>query len=236
MAIAVIIAPRPEVRTGLERLFRELPRFAGASGFSTTAEARSTLLRQSVTPDFVFLSDDLGIEEISNFTEAIRDTKHGKRITFVGILKFGSAEEEKIAEFLASGAHGILREPITMQALEEVLDISRTVRYQGTRIRLKTAAALFLASAVDKMTREQGMPTEQKDLMTKVRDACRDYKRLTGSSLTMDAISDDSRKLKEYTGISRRVREIYELRLKSLIGKLFQVQDRTPSGKLKSVK
>ncbi len=235
MAIAVIIAPRPELRSAFDKLLRDLPRFGSAVGFGGIAEARSAILRESAV-DYVFLSDDLGIDAIGDFITTIRASKFGKRATFVGVLKFGNAEAENIAEFLACGVHGILREPVTMAGLEEVIDISRSVRHQGTAVRLKTAAAIFVATAVDRMTREQGMPTEQKDLMTKVRDACRDYKRLTGTSLTMDAISADGKKIKEYTGISRRVREIYELRLKSLIGKLFQNQERTPSGKLKTVK
>jgi len=222
MGSAVVIAPKTEQRKNLEQFLQQLPRFAsGVEGFGTFRDASSAIARGGAT-DVVFISEDLGKKSIQDFISYQKDGKFGKRICFIGLCGSNDAGSEKIGELLAAGVHGILKEPITYNAVEDALSVSKSFKNQGTKLRLKTAAGLFLSSAVDKLTAEQGLPTNTKDIITKVRDACKDYKRLTGESLTLDAVRPSGADVEEYTGISKRVREIYELRLKSLIGRLFK--------------
>lgn len=219
MATAAVISPSEEQRRALEIFLGALPRFNKIVSYSTIADIKKSI---TAGPDIVFLSDSLDLEEAAGFVLWLKATKFGKKTTFVGLCRSGDVDTEKLGDLLALGMHGIIHEPFTAEELETVIQVSRGVRTQGTRLRLKTAAALFLANALDKMTSESGLPVDGKDILTKVKDACRDYKRLTGISLTLDVVRPEGKKVSEYHGVSRRVKEIYELRLKSLVGKLFK--------------
>lgn len=226
MGSAVVISPRVEQRKNLEQFLEKLPRFAtSVEGFISLRDANVAMTRAN-PPEVIFVSEELGYSQLKEFITWLKQGKFGKRICFIGICGAQETDSERIGELLASGAHGVLREPFTYQAIEDALEASKSFKSQGTKLRLKTAAALFLTSAVDRMTAEQGLPTNTKDVVTKVRDACKDYKRLTGESLTLEAIRPEGKGIETYTGVSKRVRELYEMRLKSLIGKLFK----TPAG------
>ena len=84
-----------------------------------------------------------------------------------------------LADHLAEGAHAVLKEPINLQALQDVIVVAKGVRTQGTQVRLKTAAGLFLSSAIDKLAIESGLKVEPKALTVKVSEAIKDFKLLT---------------------------------------------------------
>ncbi len=226
MASALIVSPRIELRKNLEAHLHQLSRFTAVTGFPAFADAKDIVLKEGV-PEFVFLSDDIQHDERETFIEWMRKRKLGTKAVVVTLSK-AKLETEELAERLVEGAHAILTEPITLSSLEAVLSVARGVKLNGTESRLKTAACLFLSSELDKLTAAQGIEADKRDITTKVRDAARDFKELTGVSLTLDAIRPHSLKrgdessLEEYRGVSRRVREIYELRLRQLIGKIFE--------------
>ncbi len=227
MASVVVISPRIEQRKHLEAFFQQLPRLGGLNSATVLDEAK-ILIRESSVPDFVFLSDELEKAERQQFISWIKDHKDGKRTIFITISGLAATNTESLADYLAEGSHAVLKEPITLQALQDVLKVAKGVKFQGTQTRLKTAAGLFLCSAIDRISEEKGIKVEPKDLGTKVKDAIRDFKQMTGVSLTLEAIrpTDTSggsgSKIDKYSGVSKRVRELYEHRIKYLVSKLFE--------------
>jgi len=227
MASAVIISPRIEQRKNLEAFFQQLPRLGGFNSADVLSEAQ-ILIQNSSVPDYVFLSDQLEKAERERFIHWIKSRKLGAKTIFITICGSDSADTESLADHLAIGTHAVLKEPINLQALQDVLAIASSVKMQGTETRLKTAAGLFLSSAIDKMTKEKGLEVEPKNLKAKVSEAIRDFKQLTGVSLTLEAIrpadvNDGSgNRLERYNGVSRRVKGIYEQRIAKLVGKLFE--------------
>lgn len=226
MALAVVISPRIEQRKNLEGLFNQLPRLGGLKTANVLNEGM-LLIQQSSIPDFVFLSDELERSERARFIQWIRSRKLGIKTIFITICSAHNTNSETLADHLAAGAHAILKEPISIQALQDVIVIAKGVKVQGTQTRLKTAAGLFLSSAIDKLTSESGLTVEQKDIKTKVAEAIKDFKLLTGMSLTLEAVrptdtgDGSGARLERYKGASRRVREIYEQRIAGLISKIF---------------
>lgn len=227
MASAVVITPRIEQKRNLEAFFQQLPRLGGFSSANVLSEAQ-VLIQNSSIPDYVFFSDQLEKTEREKFIRWIKGKNQGARTVFITICGSDSANTESLADHLAIGNHAVLKEPITLQALQDVLSVARNVKFQGTQSRLKTAAGLFLSSAIDKMATEKGIKVEHKTLKLKVNEAIRDFKQLTGVSLTLEAVrpteSEDSSaiKLEKYNGVSQRVKGIYEQRIAKLVGKLFE--------------
>ena len=226
MASAVIITPRIEQKRNLEAFFQELPRLGGLTSANVLSEAQ-ILIQKSSIPDYVFLSDELKKADRELFINWIKSKKAGSKTIFVTICGSASTSTESLADHLAIGVHAVLKEPITLQALQDVLSVAQDVKFQGTQTRLKTAAGLFLSSAIDKMAAEKGIKIEHKTLRLKVNEAIRDFKQLTGVSLTLEAVrpaeTDDTNavRLEKYNGVSRRVKGIYEQRIAKLVGKLF---------------
>jgi hypothetical protein len=227
MASAVVITPRIEQRKNLEAFFQQLPRLGGLSSANVLSEAQ-ILIQNSSIPDYVFLSDHLEKSEREKFILWIKGKKQGSKTIFITICGSDSTSTETLADHLAAGTHAILKEPITLQALQDVLGIAKGVKFQGTQTRLKTAAGLFLSSAIDKMTAEKGIPVEPKTLKNKVNEAIKDFKQLTGVSLTLEAVrptdtnESSASKLERYKGVSHRVKSIYEQRIAKLVSKLFE--------------
>lgn len=226
MALAVVISPRIEQRKNLEAFFSQLPRLGGLKTANILSEGM-LLIQQSSVPDYVFLSDELEKSERGRFIKWIRSRKLGNKTVFITICSAQNTDSETLADHLAAGAHAVLKEPINLQALQDVILVAKGVKAQGTQVRLKTAAGLFLSSAIDKLTSESGVKVEQKDIRTKVSEAINDFKMLTGMSLTLEAVrptdtgDGSGARLERYKGASRRVREIYEQRIAGFISRIF---------------
>lgn len=226
MALAVVISPRIEQRKNLESFFHQLPRLGGLKTANILSEAM-LLIQKSSIPDYVFLSDELEKSERARFIKWIKSRKNYSRTVFITICSTQNTDSEALADHLAEGAHAILKEPISIQALQDVIVVAKGVKVQGTQLRLKTAAGLFLSSAIDKLTTESGVIVEHKDIRIKVSEAIKDFKLLTGMSLTLEAIRpteidvESGAQVERYSGASRRVREIYEQRISRLISKIF---------------
>lgn len=216
MASAVVISKNNSQRAAIGKLLRQLPRY------SEHVIEHSELGKVSSPPDYLFISEEFSLPKVREFIAGIREGQFGKRTTFIILCNRERIEAEAVAEALASGAHGVLIEPFSMKPLEEILLNAKAFKGQGTKLRLKTAAAIMLTTAVEKLTEKEGLPRDEADLASKVRRTCRDYKRLTGESLSIEAVQTNP--LDEYKGVSKRVRELYELRLKSLIGRLFKTK------------
>jgi len=227
MATAVVITPRIEQRKNLEAFFQQLPRLGGLTSANVLSEAQ-VLIQNSSIPDYVFFSDELPKSEREDFTNWIRSKKAGAKTIFITICQASNTNSETLADHLSIGSHAVLKEPITLQTLEDVLNVAKGVKLQGTQTRLKTAAGLFLSSAIDKMTEEKGMKVEPKALRAKVKEAIKDFKVLTGVSLTLEAVrpsegkEENAARLEKYNGVSHRVKGIYEQRIAALVAKLFK--------------
>ena len=227
MASAVVITPRIEQKKNLEAFFQQLPRLGGLKSANVLSEAQ-ILIQNSNIPDYVFLSDQLEKSERERFILWVKSKKSGAKTIFITICGAENTSSETLADHLAIGSHAILKEPINLQALQDVLGVAKDVKFQGTQTRLKTAAGLFLSSAIDKLTEEQGIKVEPKALRAKVKEAIRDFKQLTGVSLTLEAVrpseinEGNATRLEKYNGVSRRVKGIYEQRIARLVAKLFE--------------
>jgi hypothetical protein len=216
MASAVVISANSAQRSSLAKLLGQLPRY------SENVIELSEPGKVTSPPDYLFISEDFSLPRVKESIRCVREGQFGKRTTFIILCAKEWIEAEAVAEALTAGAHGVLIEPFSMKQLEEIMLNAKAFKRQGTRLRLKTAAAIMLTTAVEKLTEKEGLPKDEADFVSKVRKTCRDYKRLTGESVSIEAIQGSP--LEEYKGVSKRVRELYELRLKSLIGKPFKTK------------
>ncbi len=106
---------------------------------------------------------------------------------FIEILTNGEQKYDLVADSMLRGYHGLLCEPLTFDAVEEITTLAQTVHLNESSIRLRAATGLLLTKAKAEKLGSEGAKenqTSQNDMWNQVQDACHWYKDVMAESLT----------------------------------------------------
>lgn len=126
-----------------------------------------------------------------------------------------------LADHFFAGFHGVLNDPMTEEALTEVLNLASNVANSETQHRMRAAAGLI----VSEVFREGASGSFEGNLWQEVREACNKFKRVTGESITCAVVNplvnNEATSTGSYTGVSKRVRRLTQERLRKFVRGMF---------------
>lgn len=230
MGRALVISPIMETRLPLQQLMERAQIFSAVETIQNLDEARTTLVtNQPFT--HIFLSSTFSMPDVAKFIDWAKRRKPDQMLAFVLLLRPGQADSGNVANNMVMGIHGFLFEPFTLESIENVVNLSRTVSQKDSHMRMRAATGLMLT---DMFPTEKAHPDDPpENLWQRVNSTCERVKHLTGQSVTMTVVQglkklSSAERVPQYDGASKRVRGLLERKIRETFGALY---GRSDSGK-----
>ena len=218
---ALIISQFLETRLALQQTMERSGIFQFVESAHCLEEAKQAIL-SSASFGHIFIANSYAPQETAELIESIKARSKG-RTTFVLLLRSGDQDSQTVANSMVAGFHGFLCEPFSIGAIEESVKLSAAVKSKDSSIRLRTATGLMLTESMPPVDEESG--TMNGDLWQRVQETCDRYRHLTGESISVSVVRDlkslpASQRVPNYNGASKRVRGMFERKLREVVGHL----------------
>ena len=210
MAHALLVIPSAQTRLVIQRLLENLPNPVRVTAVKTLADAKECI-SNTLEYDLFLFSSEIEDKDIATFIEFTKKRLNALEAAFVMLLKPDEQTKENISSCMVFGIHGFLCEPISQEGLEEIIQLARNVRGQGSGARLKAASGLLLSDIREQ--NEEKKRTSPSDIWDEVKESFDWYKKVTGQSVTVSVVEDlrkasPTERINEYNGASKRVRNL----------------------------
>ncbi len=221
MARALIISPNADSRRILLRLLSTSHEYQETFAVADIASA-SSYLRSNQRLNVVFVAASFGEQNVAKFIESARESRACAECAYVVLLNPDERNTGAVSNHMMIGIHAFLSEPYAFDTIENAVKLAQAVRLQSSGDRMRAATGLLLAQILEGTpggTEEIGSDAGKGNLWDRVQEGCRQYRELTGNSIGGTVIKEigpltPSKRLNEYKGISKRVKSMFESKLK----------------------
>jgi response regulator RpfG family c-di-GMP phosphodiesterase len=223
MGNILIIAPPGKQRELLQQALEQLQ--AGYVYIAEKLDEGLERLHTLMQVDYVIITKTFAESDIAALIEQSREIRTARSRKFILVLPGSEASRAAIADSMLAGVHGFIEEPITARAVEVALQLSRNVKWRGSVARLKAAVGLKFSEALEssphkRETDEHGHD-KPRNIWAEVNQTCAEFKKMAGQSLTLAVVRplqelSEQKKREGYTGVSKRVRKLYERKMELL--------------------
>ncbi len=231
MSRALVIDESNRLRTTVRQLAEHCGQFTEVDAVKNFEEARVSLALGRCY-SYIFISAAFDSGYLAQFVEDARLFPGTAMSTIVAFGDQSDGTVDAVANGMLVGVHGFMFDNYTVDRLNEIIRLAGRAQAQGTHLRLKAATGLILSEILENVSKseEPGNDDSQSrkqngDLWDRVQNSFDVYKHLTGESLgTAVAVNlqkiSPSRRVPEYRGVSKRVKNLLETKFKRQIKRL----------------
>jgi len=219
MARSLIISPVADSRRALLRMLTSNAEFHETYGVNEI-ESAATYLQSNQKLNLIFISSAYGEQNVASFIETARDARACADCAYVLLLNQGERKTTAIANHMMIGIHAFLSEPYTFENVDSTARLAQAVRLQSSGDRMKAATGLLLTEILEGSPMPPEFAADGKgNMWERVQESCRKYQELTGNSVGGTVIKEiaplaPSKRLSEIKGMSKRVKGMFESKLK----------------------
>jgi len=214
---ALIVVPDNSLRLKLKRAAEESGLFESIVTFDSFQKAQMAFLEERGW-DIAFISYAYPVSESGEFLQNARTKSAGEKTVFIQVLQ-SSADTTAVSRHLAIGFSGFLVEPYSLDALTEIVDLSRQLKFQFSTHKEEATLRLLLREIfgeidiVHALLRAKIEPKQSKKALLESCDVLRGLPRsqidrfysLAEEYLSIDLPQSLLPPGYEYTGTSKRV-------------------------------
>lgn len=219
---ALIVSPNSLTRSTVQKLVQALPEQMEVHTLSTLSEA-TTFVGSVERVDYTLVDNEFSPEAIADFIDKVTSKHAGKESAFILLSRDKKQESATLASNMMAGLHGFLCEPFSVQAVQEAFKLAKNVRLSSSTARLKVASGLMLFELFEeKEPIQEG--EARPNILAQLQRTYDRYKEATGESLSVPVVRNlksikPVERIRLYTGVSKRVRRLFEQKFFSAIGK-----------------
>lgn len=225
---ALVADPDITTRARLKEATSAVAQFASVYQFNTLNEALSYLQGEKRC-DVMFISYRYQPGEVKNFLLQAKESPQGRDSAYVMVLKAKDQEGSTVASNVMLGVDGFLFEPYSVDSLVEITRLARRIRAERSAARVKLAITLSLSEVIqqlDVVAFLKSTGVEVSRSMRRLKEMCADMKGVAVEALpayfevavkTFTEILSPRKifQMKEYSGVSDRVKKRMEEKLRA---------------------
>lgn len=220
---ALIVSHEGEIRQQIHQILERSSLAVHTTACASVEDGLQALKQPRATYQAVFISQTTEPRELAEFIEAAKKLPSSCDAAIIVLMKSAEMAHSSISDSMIIGAHGFLCEPFTVSAAEEVLNLSRKVRLQHSKVRLRAATGLLL-HGISQEGKSPEEPRGSGNLWQDVQESCKRYREITGESVTTAVVSAlhriaPSQRISTYNGVSTRVRHLFERKFRRGLNK-----------------
>lgn len=170
--------------------------------------------------DVIFVSGRYDLKDIEDFVKSAKETKRGRDAAYILVLGSGDQTSSGMASHVMVGADGLLFEPFSVDALQEITELAARVRKERRLVREKLALKFLVEDVIqyiDFVAVAKTYEVEHARSLRKLREVCEVFRTLSDEAMASyfeliverfcnATLPDATERLNSYHGASVRVK------------------------------